>query len=128
MSIKAILIGTIVGLVGSLLVSGILMLMMASSMGLRLADMASYRPSDVVLIVDLVLSLACVFAGGYVAGRLGPQRPTLNSILAGAFQLLVLALTYTIPGAGSTMPLWYTVATIVLLVPASFVGSMAARQ
>ena len=64
MSIKGIVIGTLVGIIGSFLASLVLMLLVLTVTGHQLADMVAYTPNDLLLGFDLVLSLACVFAGG----------------------------------------------------------------
>ena len=75
----------------------------------------------IYLGLAIVLSVACSVAGGFLCGKLARSpRPTAALVL-GALLLLTGIGVQT--AAWSTMPAWYHIVFLLLLVPVTLIGS-----
>jgi MFS family permease len=119
-SIKAILAGTVFDFISTFLVSVVLEVLMVLLFHVPLTDVNTNNPTNVALVLNLVVGLAGDFGGGYVAGRIGRQDPVLNALLTGAVGLLLAAaFLFFLP---PFLPWWYTAAALLLIVPAAYAG------
>ena len=126
MSIKAILVGLLFDSISSFLASVVLDLLMVLLFHVPLADLSTTHPSNVILALNLVVGLACIFGGGYVAGRIGRQDPVLNALLTGAVELVFSAAVLFLLAGFLPLPWWYTAAALLLVVPAAYAGGLCA--
>jgi len=120
-SIKAICAGVVIGLVGSTLAS----IVIAIVYGIPLDKIESGYSNSLYLISDLFLSLVVVFLSGYATGKIGKDNPVINSIIVGAIQLIILSSLHL---KNPTMPGWYTVTMLMLLLPAAYLGGKVASK
>lgn len=121
-SVKAIALGAAVGIGGSLVFS------LAASIAVGIV--AGGRPSAQVvaetvtkfLWVNLLVGLALTFLGGFVAGRVAPDREAFHGAAVG---LIALALSLALAGGE---PIWFKAVSWTLLVPLAILGGLAARR
>jgi hypothetical protein len=73
---------------------------------------------------SLVLGLVTVAIGGYVTARKSDSSQSFNAILFGAIQMLLGVAA----AAFMTLPLWFNVASFVLVTPAALFGAYLAIE
>ncbi len=126
-SIKAVLVGLIVDLAGSLLfgaASGVALgIILAVRGGAGAAQLEAGLESNVwILLSSLVGGCAFTVLGGFVAGRMARQRQLLHGLLVGLASVVVFLLFV------SQTPLWYSVAGMLVTPPAGAAGGFLARR
>lgn len=72
----------------------------------------------VSLVISLVIGLLCCFASGYMTALSARQEPMLNVlVLCGVLVVLGIVLAFT-----AKFPLWYSIASLAMLVPFTYAG------
>ncbi|EGU30527.1 hypothetical protein VII00023_10974 [Vibrio ichthyoenteri ATCC 700023] len=79
-------------------------------------------PTLLPLGYALIIGLICVVFGGYVTAKIAQQDKVYNAVLVGVAGILM-----GVPYYG-TLPLWYSLASIILVVPAAFWGGVLAKK
>ncbi|BAU13297.1 hypothetical protein LEP3755_38360 [Leptolyngbya sp. NIES-3755] len=129
-SIKAILIGLVVDIVGTLaggtLLGFILGIGLATQSRSR-TDFDSLLAQSVLspgfLIVGLIVGLGFTFLGSFVAVRIANRAALTHAGILGAIAF-VLGSLY-VP---KEYPLWFVVASLALTIPSALLGGIAARK
>lgn len=127
-SIKAVALGIITDIGGSI-VAGIILLAMfaghvfSEPMSPQELDEAlkPITQSGPFLITSLIAGLSFTALGGYVAARVAGKEIYLNAGLVGVFSLLA-GLTF-----GGEYPVWFNIAGLVLIIPAALYGGHLAE-
>jgi hypothetical protein len=83
-------------------------------------DSEGFTTDISALLIYLILSIVASLAAGFVTARLAPRRMTRH-----AFVLAILLLATGIPvqlASWDKLPLWYNVAFLAMLMPATLAG------
>ena len=131
MTWKALAIGSLVD-VGGTMVFGFIYnfayAVMLAAQGVAMADIQQrilHDPS--YFFAALLIGLAFVTAGGYVAARIARSRPMVHAGLVGLIGVLVGLLA--VVGSKSIMwPHWFLLASNGLTVPAALIGALFGRR
>ena len=119
---KAIILGVLVDISGTLVVATALFFALASS-GIPEAEIDARMRGFSGLMLMLILGLGFTLIGGYVAGRTaGRFEIQHGAIVAGIG--LVLGLFFREPG----LPLWYEAISFAAVIPIGMVGGYIARE
>jgi hypothetical protein len=119
---KAILLGVLADITGTLTVATALFLALAAS-GLPEADIIVRMHGFSGLMLMLIIGLNFTLIGGYVAGRTAGRIEILHgAIVAGTG--LVLGLFFREPG----LPLWYETVSFAAMIPIGMAGGYIARE
>lgn len=122
-SVKAIIAGTAIGLIGSALASVALSFAFQGTL-LTTNSLEAWWPNSTLLLADLVSSLAFVALSGYVAARLSKNDPVLNAVITGVIQLLINMAGFEY--GGNQAPFWYTATALLGVIPATYLGGKLA--
>lgn len=60
------------------------------------------------------------FAGGYIAARIASHRHVMHALAAGSLTLVISAIVAAF--MWDSVPRWYTIASLVLVLPLAFIG------
>jgi hypothetical protein len=63
-----------------------------------------------------------MIAGGYVSARLAPRAPAAHAIAVGAIEALMTAAAMVVMHDGRSLPRWFWIAGIALMMPAGWLG------
>jgi|SRR5882762_8144496 len=86
------------------------------SICLSLAGITTGSPE--LYIWSLILGLGAIAAGGYVTFIKSPTHTFANTVTFGIAEVLIGVLV----AVASSMPVWFTITSAVLIIPASLVG------
>jgi hypothetical protein len=131
LSIRAVALGVLVDLAGSVAVGvvlGILVAIVAASThNLSPDHMAALRNTVAVKLPGLIGTTFCTGLGGYVAARKTLPNGLVNSLAVGLVSLFLgIALAILVPGV---TPFWKLTTGVILTVPAACLGGyVASRQ
>ena len=125
LDIKAIGIGVLVDIAGSLitaLIFAIVYSIILSQQGHSTTEIESMMTgSSFVYLVSLILGLGCTVLGGFVCARIAKREEVKHSAIMGVGGL-VLSLLST----GDPEPVWYLIIGVILTVPMAVVGGYIA--
>jgi hypothetical protein len=120
MKIKAIALGVVTDLTASVIVAipiGVIGAVLHVSRGGKLDTFETFLHGHIPLMMfSLFLGLAAVLAGGVVTARVAKQDRVWNAFLMGVVTTLI-----GIPFSLS-LPLWFNVASFLLMVPCAMLG------
>jgi hypothetical protein len=122
LSLKAILRGVLVDIIGTLTVATALMLALAAT-GVPEAEITERMRGFSGLMLMLILGLGFTMIGGYVAGRMANRFEILHGAIVAAIGL-VPGLFFRDPG----LPLWYDTLSFALVIPLGMAGGYIARE
>lgn len=122
LNIKAVVIGTAVDLITSLvfgLATGIIVGILYARSGNDLASFEQYLASSLqVQLVSLTGGLFCIALGGFIASRIAKDAPIFNAVAVG-----VLGIIIGLFFIGKNQ-FWFNVASFLLIVPAAYLGGI----
>jgi uncharacterized membrane protein len=130
-SIKAIVVGAVIDIGGSMLVGGLFvfvyMLVLASQNVPQEELQRRVLADQDYYIVSLVLGLAFMAVGAFVAARMARAREMAHALWVG---LVAVAVSVPLVAAGDTSayPSWYMPVSFALTIPAALVGGYIARR
>ena len=128
---KAVLIGLLVDIGGSLLVGFLLGVVVvaiaAATHQMSPAQLAHLAANVPLKIVGLIGTLLATFVGGYVAARIGRPHAVPNALAVGVISLLLGILLWLREPVGVT-PLWKAISGLLLTIPAALGGGLAASK
>ncbi|MDA8099738.1 MAG: hypothetical protein M0042_08935 [Nitrospiraceae bacterium] len=119
-SIKAVLAGFAADIVATLGISFLLVSAMVANdipeaeIGLRMKTLSG-------LLLSLIVGLCCTGTGAYIAGRIAKSQEMFHGIIVSLLGM-ALGLFFTETG----IPLWYDIASYVLILPAGAAGGYLA--
>jgi ABC-type multidrug transport system permease subunit len=125
-NIKAVIIGTLVD-IGSSIAFGVAIgivvgIIYASSNG-SMEGFEEYSVTNVTLLTTyLIVGLACVSLGGYVAGKIAKENETVNALAVGVIAIL-LGILFT-----SYYPVWFNAASFALILPFAYFGGILSSR
>jgi hypothetical protein len=103
-NLKAVIIGTLADLLATFLFGIILFFL--------------FGQGDKALPYALLVGLACIVLGGYVAASIAQNYKVFNATMIGVIGILI-----GIPFWGS-YPIWYSTLSIILMPPAAYLGGI----
>jgi peptidoglycan/LPS O-acetylase OafA/YrhL len=124
---RAVLIGSLVDIVGSFVVGGIFFAVIGTASGATTAEELNtvYDTSMTFQLVTLVLGLAMTGVGAYVAARMTKGTERLHAFAVG---VISTAIGFTVVfAAPETQPFWSQAASLILTIPAAFAGGEIRR-
>ncbi|MGG6268559.1 hypothetical protein ACQ4M3_29375 [Leptolyngbya sp. AN03gr2] len=129
-SIKAILIGLVVDIVGTLVVGMTLGFILGIGLATQSRSQTDFESllnqavlSPGFLILSLIVGLGFTFLGSFVAARIANRLALTHSGIVGAIAF-VLGSLY-VP---KEYPFWFIAASLVLTIPSALLGGIAARK
>jgi hypothetical protein len=78
------------------------------------------------LLILAALGATCTVFGGYAAARVAGRLELEHAALVGVGGIVIGAVMA--PSVGAAMPLWYTTAAFLLVLPAALLGGQIARH
>jgi hypothetical protein len=131
LSIKAIAVGALIDIGGSMVVGGAYTLVYALLLASQnvppeelqrrvLADPAYY-------VITLLMGLAFMAVGAYVAGRIARVREMAHALWVGLVAVIV-SVPLVAAADTSAYPSWYLPVSFALTIPAALVGGQIARR
>lgn len=128
MKVKAIIVGLLVDVVGSVVVGmvlGVLAAIIAISKGGASPEtLAALRANVLVKALGLVGTTFFTALGGYVAARLSKPNGVKNAVAVGILSLAItIVLAAVMPGV---TPKWKLIVGLLVTVPAAFIGGQIA--
>ncbi len=127
LNVRAVLIGSLVDVVGSFFAGGVFFAVLGTASAASSADELNriYDASVPLQIVTLVLGLAMTGAGAYVAARLVRGAERLHAFAVG---VVSTAVGFTVVfAAPESQPFWSQAASLILTIPAAFAGGEVRR-
>ena len=127
LNVRAVLIGSLVDIVGSFIAGGIFFAALGVASGAASAEElnAAYDASVTLQLVTLVLGLVMTGAGAYVAARMTKGAERLHAFAVG---VISTAIGFTVVfAAPETQPFWSQAASLILTIPAAFAGGEVRR-
>jgi len=128
-SLKGIIIGSLVDVIGSLVVGMVIGAIWSanyvSSSGAHptSAELQQYlMNSPYFILTSLLTGLALTAIGGYVAAVIARASELFNAGAVGALGLIFVAISELISRATAPSPNWYLAAALVLTLPAALLG------
>ena len=86
--------------------------------------------ADSLFLVALAYRIVFGIAGGYITGRLAPDRPVTHALVLG-----IIGLVLSIAGTLATWnrgpefgPKWYAIAVVVIAIPCAWIGGKLVRR
>jgi hypothetical protein len=131
LSIKAIAIGVLIDVGGSMLVGAAYVFvyaMLLASQNVPVEDLQRRILADpTYYVVALALGLVFMAVGGYVAARIARAREVTHALWVG---LIAVAISVPLVAAADTSsyPSWYLPVSFALTIPAGLVGGFVARR
>jgi hypothetical protein len=125
---RAVVIGSIVDIVGSFLIGGVFFAVLAATNGDPSAEELDriYGGSVPLQLLTLALGLAMTAVGAYVAARLAAKGGERLHAFAVGVVSTVLGFTVVL-AAPESSPFWSQAASLILTIPAAFVGGEVRR-
>jgi hypothetical protein len=124
LKIKAIVIGSVIDIVGSLVFGAIFSIVMGVLHAMNGKDISSFERdfySNVpAMTFGLIIGLLFTVLGGYCSARIAKENEKINAASVG-----VVGFITCLPFIGS-LPLWYNAASLILVIPAAYLGGMIA--
>lgn len=131
--INAIAYGLLVSILLTMLVSlveGIIFgIIVAITQGVENITEDFIASNNMFLLIDLVVTFACLFYAGKVTGRYSPQQELkFGSIVAG-ITLIAYWMIYTLLGSDKVnYPIWYEIASFACIFVAILLGAKSMKQ
>lgn len=124
-SIKALLVGTVVDLLGSSLfgaVAGFCWAIVKAGQGAALTEKSFYSMETWALLIVSFIGLCYTALGGYVAAMMAKRSQLLHGAIVGG-----LTLPWFLVGT-SAVPSWYLVVGALGVIPFGLLGGMLAQR
>lgn len=125
-NIKSVFLGFLVDIVGSLLVGfiiGIIAAILYVAKGNRIDGFEQFYYSNLpIMIISLIVGLLFVILGGFIAGKVAKQDEILNACSVGMVGIL-FGLFFC-----WSLPLWYNIASFLLIMPCAYLGGLIAKN
>jgi hypothetical protein len=121
-SVKAVALGVAVGICGSLFFSLVASVVLGIAAGGKTSAQVVAETVAKFLWVNLVAGLGLTFLGGFLAGRVAPERKVLHAAAVG-----LIALVLSLAFAGGE-PGWFKAISWALLVPVAVAGGLLASR
>ncbi|MDK9756750.1 hypothetical protein KIV40_15370 [Vibrio sp. D173a] len=74
------------------------------------------------LWISFVLGMICVVLGGYVTTKTSQEYEVINLVLFGLIGILICLFGINL------VPVWYSILSIVLMLPAAFLGGLLGKK
>ena len=130
-SIKAIALGSLIDIAGTLLVAGVYTFAYAiflASQNIPPEEMQQRALSDpAYYVITLTMGLVLMAVGAYVAARIARAREILHAFLVGAVAI-AFSLPFVSSADTSTYPAWYLPVSFGLTLPAAVLGGYIAQR
>lgn len=130
-SIKAIAIGTLIDIGGTMLVAGVYTFVYAillASQGVAPEEMERRVLADpAYYVITLTMGLAFMALGGYVAGRIARAREIMHAAWVGLIAIGI-SLVFVSSSDTSMYPAWYLAVSFGLTLPAALLGGYFAHR
>ena len=123
--IKAVVLGCLTDLSGSLavgLVYGVVLGISMAVKGIPQEEIGTRLQGLIVLIPSFFIGFGFTLLGGFVAGRIAKHSESLHGGIVGAIGILLGFLFY------GSFPLWYNIISFAGVVPAGMAGGYLAKQ
>ena len=127
LNVRAVLVGSLVDIVGSFIVGGIVFAVIGTASGATTAEQLNtvYDTSPGLQLVTLALGLAMTGVGAYVAARMTKGAERLHAFAVG---VISTGIGFTVVfAAPETQPFWSQAASLILTIPAAFAGGEVRR-
>jgi hypothetical protein len=127
LSVRAVLIGSLVDVVGSFFAGGVFFAILGTASAARSADELNfiYDSSVPLQIVTLAIGLVMTGVGAYVAARLVRGAERLHAFAVGVVSTTVgFTIVFAAP---ESQPFWSQAASLILTIPAAFAGGEVRR-
>lgn len=124
---RAVLMGSLVDIAGTFVVSGLFFAAVGTASGAASADelVRIIDASAQLQLASIALGLAMTAGGAYVAARLAPAHERLHAFAVGVIStLLGFSFVFASPEAS---PFWAQATSLILTIPAAFVGGELRR-
>ncbi|MEK6620811.1 MAG: hypothetical protein AABZ26_07560 [Chloroflexota bacterium] len=122
LDVRAVLVGSLVDISGSIVVGGAILAFAGAVMGATSPEQlsAAFDGSTGLQALSLVLGLAFVSLGAYVAARVARTAERLHAFAVGIISTTVgFAFVFAAP---ESSPFWYQAVSLILTIPAAFAG------
>lgn len=123
LSIKALALGSLADIGGSLLVGGILGFSMGIYLGVQgipQNEIPVRLEGLIILIPGLFIGFGFTLLGGYVAGRISKTHEVLHGGIVGGIGLIFGLLFW------ASLPLWYNIVALIGVIPFGMIGGRIA--
>jgi hypothetical protein len=123
-SIKAIVLGVLADIGGSLVVGiayGIVLAAIMVIKGIRPEEIGAHLQGPIIEIPSLFIGFGFTLLGGFVAGRVAKQSEILHGAIVGA---LGIPLGFLVCGS---FPLWFNIISCAGVLPAGMAGGYLAK-
>ncbi len=127
LNVRAVVVGSLVDIVGSFIVGGVLFAVLGTASGATSAEelTRTYDASLPFQVVTLLLGLVMTGVGAYVAARMATRAERLHAFAVGVVSTATgFTIVFTAP---DTQPFWSQAAALILTIPAAFVGGEVRR-
>ena len=124
LNVVAILVGISIDVILSVgLVLGVVVALMAGGVDFDDdAAMQRWYENPVFLVAEFAASLLPTVLAGYVTGKMAKFDQLRHALWVGGVMLILYAVLTFIPMEGPSEPLWFDLASLVVIVPAALAG------
>lgn len=124
-SFKAILIGSLVDIVGSIFIGISIMIAVGLATAIQGVNYLDFIRSFEMRIIVFFIGTLITILSGYVAGRISKFKEVKHALFVGIISE-VMGIIDLISGP-STLPSWYIISSIVVVIPAAMLGGYWAK-
>jgi len=123
LNFKAVFIGTIADVAGSVVFGAIMGMLIASVYAASNGNMEGfeeyYNSSTLIMVLSLLIGLIFVSIGSYLAGKIAKEHEIINALGVGVLGI-ILGMVLSIDGT----PQWYSISSYILILPFAYAGGI----
>jgi hypothetical protein len=123
-SILAIVIGIIVDMVGTMIVSSIFTVIYVMANHIDISNIKELYTNNLFISLNMIIGAIFSTFGGFVAARIAKQSKLMNSAIIGI--ACEMEGIYTIFNGKSLLPTWYHVTAFIITIPLTLYGGFLA--
>ena len=130
---RPILVGVVVDYIATFLAGSLYLIFFFSKEALEKGELSDealdqFLSSPENLFFLGVIGVLCTVVGGYIAGRLAKNAEVKHGALVGVGSLIMAELTEAMLGSNESIPMWYTVASYLIAIPAGALGGYLSQR
>lgn len=129
--LKAILIGLIFTVILAIMLSSVIMVITALSLGIPITNEGLEKQlaqAPLFLLLDVVVSLLFLYLSGFVAAKYVPTQETKYGLILGIITIILYIAFFMQADAFEQYPQWYILISLSGIMPAIYLGAKKRRK
>jgi len=130
--INAVFYGLLISIVMTIIVSiveGIVLgIAVATTQGVERLKEDFIANNSVFLLIDIIVTFACLFYAGKVTGRFAPRQEIKFGLIVSVITFIVYFIIYSSADSTTTYPSWYNITSFMIIFIAILMGSYSTKH